>query len=576
MRKYTSLWALALLAAAGPGRAIELRVEPVSAMPLSPASVAPAAAPVPAASVFTLTLSAPAAAPLLPAGAAVFEAAAPAALAAPAADPAVVSASPAAESTAVAEKAPSRSELVRVHASRILREVFIQQEQEGSLLAPDRRDSSGNIFRYYAPVEVRPELAARVESGLGGFDKAVYATRRFFQFRRGGAEAAWRAWPLSAKLAYLDALEKAVTVERGPTAAWDGKVSLVLKKTSGAPFYATEHPHMEPPPDAYRDAVGARFLQPEIVSDKAHPAASVEEALSRTRGIIAQTGHAGTQYHVFVKAAPDVLLAQMDRIDGALQLFNDALFARAAAGSEQNLAHASLRPWHRGRSERVRRLLAEAAAGAHVPAAEDDDSEKHAYVGFRYWGMEGGNAVVSIELRGVSIPWKRAPQAAVRGAESIPKPERDYDEARAYLTYAALFAQALARGAAPDAGRRSVVLDEAAADDLLAARARVLGVPVGAFDGLAAFARRLNGAKTVPQGWLFPFAAAAPGSPRLQELADELVVLAAHAKAAADAGVDDGVAHRRYLTWSAYSRWSRAYADDQDAHLLGLVRAAAR
>ena len=43
-------------------------------------------------------------------------------------------------------------------------------------------------------------------------------------------------------------------------------------------------------------------------------AAAVEEALSRTRYLIAETGHAGTHYHVFIKAEPDVLLAQLPRL----------------------------------------------------------------------------------------------------------------------------------------------------------------------------------------------------------------------------------------------------------------------
>ena len=50
----------------------------------------------------------------------------------------------------------------------------------------------------------------------------------------------------------------------------------------------------------------------------------------------------------------------------------------------------------------MRDLLMKAETGAHVPAAEDQDSEKHAFVGFRYWGMEDGKAVVSLEMRGAS------------------------------------------------------------------------------------------------------------------------------------------------------------------------------
>jgi hypothetical protein len=297
--------------------------------------------------------------------------------------------------------------------------------------------------------------------------------------------------------------------------------------------------------------------------------------LGRAKAIIADTGHAGVQFHVFVKAPPRDLLAQMDSLDGALQLVNDSLFAKAAAGSDQNITHASLMPWHRGRSERVRELLLRAADGAHVPAADDPDSEKHAFVGFRYWGMEGGKAVVSLELRGASLPWKRAPQSLVQGMDSAPKPERDYEAARADLTMLSLYAEALARGEAPRVPVRSAVLDEAAAERALQARARELGVPDGAYDGLAAFARRLTGASRAPAGYLFPFAASAPNSPELRALEGEIVVIAARLKAAEQAGGGDA-RHARYLFWSAYADWARAFGADRDARLADLVRAAAR
>lgn len=582
-------------------RAVELGVEVVpsaaatSALSASAAGAVVSAAPLPAPALRALsaTLAAPSASLAAPAaGAPALEAAAAVPQAAPAAESApgsgrmqpatLAAAGPAVGAAPEADVSAGRALFDRArfiddHAPRPLRGAFIQQEQEGSLLAPDRRDSSGDVFRYYAPTELRPGLLAQAQSGLGRFDQAVYAARRFFQFRRGGAAGAWRALPLSGKLAYLDALEAAVSAERGPRAAWDGKVSLILRKTAAAPDFVSEHPHMEPPPESYRGAVGARFLQPEIVSDQARPAASVEQALARTRGVVAETGHAGTQYHVFIKAEPRVLLAQMDRLDGALQVFNDVLFARAAAESERNLAHASLRPWHHGRSQRVRRLLEQAGPDAHVPAAEDPDSEKHAFVGLRYWGMENGNAVVSFELRGASLPWKRPASRMVQGGlESPSLPKRDYSGARELLTFAALYAQALARGQAPAVAQAPVVLDEAAAQRVLTARARALGVPVGAFDGLSAFARRMGVGEEAPQGWLFAFAASPADSPELNVLADELVVLAADAKAAQDAGREDNIAHLRYRVWSAYADWARGYERVQDARLLSLVRAAAR
>ena len=478
-----------------------------------------------------------------------------------------------------AAAAPARplSEIVAEHSSRPLRNVFIQQEHEGSLLAPDSRDSSGNIFRYYKPVEMRPALSAAVDGTLSGFSKLVYSVKRAFQFSgRSAPDAAWRAWPLSAKLAYLDRLEAEVTAERGPQAAWNGKVSLILERKDGAPDFVTVNPHMEAPSAAHRGDVGALYLQPEIVTSKDHPAASVAEALGRAKLIIADTGHAGVQFHVFVKAEPKAILAQMDSLDGALQLVNDVLFAKAAAGSQTNITHPSLLPWHRGRSERVRDLLMKAEAGAHVPSAEDHDSEKHAFVGFRYWGMEGGKAVVSLELRGTSLPWKRQTENMAKGIENPVKSERDYAEARSYLTILSLYAEALARGSAPRIPVNSVVIDEKAAEAALRKQAEDIGMPAAAYDGLGAFARRLTGAAQTPQGYLFPFAASPADAPELRAFTNNVVLAAARAKAAEEAGQLDQMPHLRYVFWVAYKEWAQKFGARQDARLADLVRAVSR
>ncbi|MFI5361535.1 MAG: hypothetical protein ACHQ49_06155 [Elusimicrobiota bacterium] len=483
-----------------------------------------------------------------------------------------------------AADAPSRplAEIVRENSGRALHGVFIQQEHEGNLLSPDSRDSSGNVFRYYRPAEMRPELTAQVDATIHGFSKFVYSVRRALQFSgRSGPDIAWRAWPLSARLEYLDRLEAAVTAERGPQAAWAGKVSLILERKEGAPDFVTKNPHMESPPGAPRGVVGARYLLPEIVSAKDRPAGSVAEALGRAERIIADTAHAGVQFHVFVKEDPRALLAQMNSLDGALQLVNDVMFAKAAAASDRNITLPALRPWHRGSSERVRELLTKAEAGPHAPKGEDLDSEKHSFVGFRYWGMENGKAVVSLELRGTSLPWKKSSNPMVAGLESPERPERDYSEARAQLTFLALYAEALARGDAPRVPIKSVVIDEAAAEAALQAAARELGMPSSAYDGLGALARRLSGAASAPkayemQGYLFPFAASASDEPELRAFAKEAVILAARAKALEEAGRADEMRHVRYLFWAAYKNWADNFGARQDARLAGLVRAVAR
>ncbi|MFI5347635.1 MAG: hypothetical protein ACHQ51_14770 [Elusimicrobiota bacterium] len=607
MRKTAQLSLLLALLAA-PSRAATVRVEPladaaavsaptavapVSLSPLS-VSIAPFAASVAPAPLVAVPVAAPLAAPVPAAAPALLPAAilpaasapsrAPALPALPSAaapdskdGPAAVDAGRALFDRAAAPAQPI-SEIVSANAGRPLREgVFIQQEHEGSLLAPDPRDSSGNIFRYYRPIELRPDLAAETERGLGGFSRLVYSVRRAFQIQgRGTPEAAWRAWPQSAKLDYLDRLERAVTAERGPTAAWDGKVSLILERGPKAPDFVTKNPHMEAPPAPYRGTVGARFLQPEIVTAKDKPALSVNEALGRAKVVIADTGHAGVQFHVFVKAEPKVLLAQMDRLGSALQLVNDVLFAKAAAESEKNLIHSSLMPWHAGRTARVRELLEKARNAPSVPEAEDPDSEKHAFVGMRYWGMEDGKAVVSFELRGASLPFKRAANTGAREMETPKMPERDYGQARSYLTFLSVYAEALARGEAPPLAAAPIALDQAAADAYLNARAKALGVPDGAFDGLGPLVKRLIRSDKVAPGLLFPFAASPADSPELIALADRIITLGARVKAAEESAHEGNPRHEGYLFWTAYADWASRYGAKQDARLADLVRAAAR
>jgi hypothetical protein len=476
---------------------------------------------------------------------------------------------------AAATPARPLDDIVKENSSRPLKGVFIQQEHEGNLFHADSKDSSGNVFNYYGPVEMRPSIAAEVDGGLSGFSKLSYKVKRALQFSgRSAPDAQWRAWPLSAKLDYLDRLEKAVIAERGPPAAWNGKVTLLLEKKPNAPGYLTKNPHTEAPPDALSHVTGAHFIQPEIVTDKNHPASSVNEAIGRAQQIIGDTAHAGVQFHVFVKAKPEVLLGQMDSLDGAMQLVNDVLFAKAAAGSDLNITHNSLMPWHRGRSVRVRELLTKAEKDPHTPAANDVDSEKHAFVGFRYWGMEGENAVVSLEFRGTDISFKRKMSSMVQGMDNAELPKRDYSQARAYLTFLSLYAEALSRGEAPKLNLESTIVDEAAAEASMRARAAEMGMPESAYDGLGALARRLTDAKSTPMGYLFPFGASAPDSPELKAFEREVLIIAARAKAAEEAGSSER-AHLKFLYWNAYQEWAKSFGARQDARLSQLVRAVA-
>ncbi|MCR4295700.1 MAG: hypothetical protein NUW21_09220 [Elusimicrobia bacterium] len=450
--------------------------------------------------------------------------------------------------------------------------VFIQQEQEGSLIAQDSRDSSGTFFKYYRPAELRPALVAEVRAGLKGFAKAGYGLRRALSPFSKGDGAVWEALSKDGKLAYLDKYEKAVIAERGAGAAWKGKTFLLMERAPGAPDFLAEHPDMEAPPAGYEHIPGHRFLQPEIVSGKLTPASSVGEALGRTKRIIGDTGHAGTQYHVFVKAEPEVLRAQLAGLQAALQAFNDALYAQAAQDSFQNVVHASLQPWHAGRSRRVAELLSAAEPEAHVPPAEDPDSEKHAFVGLRYWGTENGKLVVSLELRGASLPFKGRKSAA-RDMEIAELPKRNYDEAQRWLSLLAAYAESLARGAAPRTGARPLILDGKAADALLSARAAKRGMPKDSYFGAAALAKRFTGAERVAPGLLLPFAASAPGSAALDRFLDEWLDVSAKARSLEAAGGEFADARRylEYQLWNAYAAWGRSHEPVARARLAAIL-----
>lgn len=447
--------------------------------------------------------------------------------------------------------------------------VFIQQEQEGSLIAQDSRDSSGTFFKYYRPVELRPALVAEVRAGLKGFAKAGYGLRRALAPFSKGDGAVWEALSKNAKLAYLDKYEKAVIAERGAGAAWKGKTFLLMARAPGAPDFLAEHPDMEAPPPGYEHIPGHRFLQPEIVSGKTTPAASVGEALGRTKRIIGDTGHAGTQYHVFVKAEPAALRAQLAGLQAALQAFNDALYARAVQDSFQNVVHASLQPWHAGRSRRVAELLS-AEGEPHQPSADDPDSEKHAFVGLRWWGMENGKAVVSLELRGASLPFKGRKSAA-RDMEMAELPKRDYGEAERWLSLLSAYAESLAKGNAPKAAGRPLVLDAKAADALLAARAAKRGMPPGSYLPAEELSKRFTGG--VSPGLLAPFASSAPGSAELDRFMDEWLDVSARVRSLEAAGGSLADARRllEYQLWSAYGAWGRSHEPVARARLAAIL-----
>ncbi|MDE2237580.1 MAG: hypothetical protein KGK30_06795, partial [Elusimicrobia bacterium] len=466
--------------------------------------------------------------------------------------------------------------LARAAQRKLPGNIFIQQEQEGNLFNPDLRDSSGDVFRYYRPTELSAALAAKIDLGLRWFEKPGYWLRRALGGR--GTYAAWNAWPLRAKLAYLDALEKDVARERGDAAVWDGKVFLLLERGPSAPAYVARHPHMEPAPASREEGPYARFSQPEIVSAKDSPAHSVLEALGRTRRVIAETGHAGTQYHVFMKVEPQTVEEQWPRLQQALQLVNDSLFAHVLEGGDwRDLVHESLGPWHAGRSRRAARLIEE-RGGAAASLAEDPDSEKHAFVGLRYWGLEDGKLLLSLELRGASLPWKSRPPVAVRMDAPVEKQERDYSQASRYLALLSLLAQGLVEGRLPELGY-SLAPESglAQADAALTAAARRKQMSRSSYYDMRALWRAFGGSGAVAPGLLHPFAVN-PFDPAVQSLADALLERSLELRHSTIErnGLDEQA--RRFFQHRllrAYRDWALAFARRANGRVDALLRSIA-
>jgi hypothetical protein len=444
-------------------------------------------------------------------------------------------------------------------------------------LQADPRDSSGDVFRYYRPVDLRPELVSRIKVGMPWGAKTAYALR--FLYTRDE----WRRFTLTSKLEYLALYEEAAGAS-----AWDGSTFLLLEKTKNAPAYLAEHPVMEAPPEGYDALPYKKFLRPEIVTAKDSPARTISEALGRAKEIIGDTAHAGVHFHVFAKLKPEDLRRVLPAVEAALQLANNAFYAEAAAESPLNLAHAFLTPWHAGRSARVERLVAEAGTAPQVSPHGDPDAEKFAFLAFRYWGVEDGKIVFSFELRGVGIPQRRlgSRTAVGHGMEGMnPDFQRDYSEPEKRLAFLMLFADALTRGDAPALDVPRVKLDDAAAEALIARRAAERGIPRDAYLSPKEFSHALFDAPHAYDGahpgLLLPFSAGAeePSAASARAaLVDVFLDQSARLKILRvdPAEAASQRANMKYLFWSAYADWAarfgRAQQQKLDRAFLSLAR----
>ena len=181
---------------------------------------------------------------------------------------------------------------------------------------------------------------------------------------------------------------------------------------------------------------------------------------------------------------------------------------------------------------------------------------------------------MSLELRGASLPFKSRRPAA-RDMDVAEMPKRDYGEAQRWLSLLSAYAESLARGEAPRAAGRPVVLDEKAADALLAARAAKRGMPKDSYFGTAALSKLFTGKDRPAPGLLAPFASSKPGSAELDRFMDEWLEVSAKARSLEAAGGQFADARRflEYQLWSAYAGWGRSHEPVARARLAAILAA---
>jgi hypothetical protein len=197
------------------------------------------------------------------------------------------------------------------------------------------------------------------------------------------------------------------------------------------------------------------------------------------------------------------------------------------------------------------RDLTKAAGPAHQPSWKDRDSEKHAYLGVRWWGMENGLAVISLELRGASLPFKRE-SPAMRGVEgSGSKMIRDYSHIERWLAQIASAAGRLGAGAYAPAASSEIVLDDAAAAAKLSEISAARGAPAVTVADLEALSASLGAGPGVHPALIYPLAAGKSAA-YSEELWRWTMALKLNGEAEFNARL------AKYTLWSSFGAWANS------------------
>lgn len=370
----------------------------------------------------------------------------------------------------------------------------IQQEHEGNLHHwPE--DAVGSFFDYYAPTIVDANLIQGIVAKQPWYRRTAYWAKRKTTHR----QDAFGALSLDAKIQYLEALDR----DRGQENHWSGKKNLILQRRASAPDWLAEHPSFEAPPRAEADSPLSYWF-PEVTSAKDQPARSIEEAVARARRVFKDTGMASSHFHVFIRLPPEELAAIKRPLISHLQALNDRYYLEATAHSAFTALQSPIQPWEARHSLRADEILTQ---GGEMPYAHDADRDpadpKQTGLALRYWGIEDGKSVISLELRLAGADLVRAEaEPAVRGLSEgqVPKKVRDFRQVEARLSELLALQEKVISGTLETHSAPARLHDLEAAEKRLAQMARAKGYD--RFLTISEFFDRVFGLQKIPEGAL--------------------------------------------------------------------------
>lgn len=359
--------------------------------------------------------------------------------------------------------------------------VFFQQEFESPFDQISPLDSTGNLFTYYEPKLIDPALVTQVVSERSKIGQWMHRTQKAFGSKD------FDIFSLDEQLKYLELLADKFEREFGVQTVWGSERDfLLLVRKPSAPSYLALNPSFEP--DFGQMMIDAKkttltklqitLRLPEIKTAKDQPALSVAETTQRAQQVIAATGHTGMHEHVFFRIPPEVLKSRESSINQVLTFLNLVAFTTQLHLSREFLTQSALTVWHEHKSQRLSEIL-NLESEERISQPRSIYSTKAAGIAFRYWGKTNGDALISLEIRSLLAPPKRA-AVHFKGLEdgAVDRQQRDFRLLEDVLLAAALVAEAFGQ-------RRNIQLpfEPLKLDIIDSSLLRKAGTSIGLSDG---------------------------------------------------------------------------------------------